>query len=183
MSGELDEQLLTAVRAQFEALRTVEPAVISKLLGTRTIAPWYKEYKERRALEQQLPDHMADAGLTPEMWAWATGVKSNRAKARKAHADEVKQLATAYKQKVDIADGRRDAALGETNSDLMDLIEAGFDQLPLAAQAIVSAATDDRQRKDLLDKALLRYRSTILTKLYPEGPEKFAPGKGPAGAQ
>jgi hypothetical protein len=180
MADALDEKLLAAVRAQFKDLATVEPQVISKLLGTKSIAPWYKDYKERRAIEQALPDEWSEAGLTGAIWAWATGVKQQRAEVRKAHADKTKQLAAEHKQRVDAADRARDAALAAGASPLMDLLEAGYEQLPLAAQAVVSAADDDTARKALLAKALERYRKVKIAELYPEGIDKFIAGRGAA---
>lgn len=63
----------------------------------------------------------------------------------------------------------------------MDLIEAGFEQLPLAAQARVSSATDDSQRKVLLESALKSYRTARLRELYPDGIGDFRPNVGAAG--
>jgi hypothetical protein len=177
MANTINDELANAMRAQFPDLRTTESTVLAKLLGTKSIAPWYAQYKEKRALEQSLPDAFAEAGLSAEMWAWATAEKQRRSAARKAHADAVKILATEYKQKVDIADRRRDADLASTDSALMDVIEAGFDQLPLKAQASVSAATDDANRKTLLDDAIKRFRQAKIRELYPEGVDKFDPNK------
>jgi hypothetical protein len=175
----LDDDLVVALRAQFQDLQTVEPHVLAKLLGTKSIAPWYREYKQQRALEQSLPDQWADVDLPPEAWAWAVEQRRRRSEIRAKHAAELGELAKQYKQKTDIADARRDTSLGVTNSPLMDLIEAGFEQLPLAAQAVISGAEDREVRAELLEAAIQKYRVAKLQELYPGG-INFSPGVGPA---
>jgi hypothetical protein len=181
MTDVIDQDLVEAVRAQFADLRSAEPEVIAKLLGTKTIAPWYKDYKDKRSLEKALPDDWAEAGIDGAIWQWAVGVKATRSGIRKTHAEKTKQLATEHKQKVDNADRQRDTSLSATDSPLMDLIEAGFEQLPLGAQARVSAAADDEQRKRILNASLLQYRQRRLAEMFPEGIGKFRPNEGAAG--
>jgi hypothetical protein len=181
MEEEYDTTLIDAVRAQFPDLAVSEPRVIMQLLGTKSIAPWYKEWKGKQSLEKALPDPWLAAGLDGRAWDWCVNNKQTRAAVRKAHADKTKKLAAEHKQRVEAADRERDMALLATDSPLMDLMEAGFDQIPLAAQARVSSATDDAARKTLLDAALLQYRRARIADLYPAGIDKFVPGVGNAG--
>jgi hypothetical protein len=178
---DIDDELAAALERQFPDLKGTTSATKSKLLGTRSVQPWYREWRQRQALLKALPDQYADAGFTPAMWAWAVDIKQRRKTVRAEHAEAVKQLALTHKQKVDIADRRRDTDLAASDSPLMQLLEAGYEDLPLAVQAQIAGASDDAARKKMLDSALLRFQQARLRELYTD-PDEFAPGVGPAAA-
>jgi len=176
----LDQELIDAVRLHFAELKTAEPKVIAKLLGTKSVEPWYRNWKEQQALSKAVPDEWAAVGLSGDIWQWAIDNKQARSAIRKAHADKTEQLAREHKQRVDLADATRDTALQSTDSPLMDLIEAGYDQLPLAAQAVISGAKDEAERKPLMAAALKRYREQKLVEFFGSDITTFRPGVGPA---
>jgi hypothetical protein len=178
----LDQELIDAVRANFAELRAAEPKVIAQLLGTKSVQPWYRQWKSEQKLAKAVPNDWAEVGLPGDIWEWAVDIKQQRTAARKAHAAKTEQLAREHKQRVDLADNARDAALQLTESPLMDLIEAGYDQLPLAAQASISSASSDEQRKELMGKAMGRYRAAKLAELFGGDATTFKPGQGPAKA-
>jgi hypothetical protein len=182
MTSQHDDELVDALRAQFPAFQNAPPEVITSLLGSKTVAPWYKQWKEQRAIDKALPDAFADAGFTGDIWKWATNIRTQRSTVRKTHADTTQRLAREHKQKVDLADASLHSGLAATDSPLMDLIEAGFEQLPLASQVAVSSAVDNTTRERLLGEHLATFRRTGLHALYPEGVEAFRPGIGPSSA-
>jgi len=178
----LDEALVDALRAQFTELRDTPVELLSELLGTISVKGWYKEYKERKAVEAALPAQWSAVGLTSEQWAWATTVQRDRSAIRKTHADETKALSEEHTRKVFAANGRRDASLITTQSPLMDLIELGYDNLPLKSQAYIAGSKDKEERDKRTADHVAKMRKAKLNELYPEGSD-FKPGLGPAASQ
>jgi len=178
----LQPDLVDALRTRFPELRLTSVDLLPQLLGTDSVKGWYREYKERRAVEAALPDDWEAAGLSPEQWAWAQDNKKARASIRKIHADATKALSEEHSRKVFLANARRDTDLVATQSPLMDLIELGYDNLPLASQAYIAAAIDAKDRKARTEDHIAKMRKAKLADLYPEGAD-FKPGFGPAATQ
>jgi hypothetical protein len=169
------DELKAAVVLKFPALAGSTDEVIQKMLGTKTVKSWYTEYKAKVNLESGLPDAMGDAGITPEMWEWALDVKKRRSAARQLHADACKSLAISHKRAVDKEDDRLATSLASDDSPLIRIVEAGYEDLPLRAQAKIAAVNDKKLRQVTLDQEVLKYRKEMLAKLYPDA-ANFTPG-------
>jgi hypothetical protein len=177
----VSDELYEAITAEFAELRGADRSVISQLLGTRTVKDWYRDWKEKQSLEAGLPDAWADAGLSAAAWAWATRQGQLRSDIRKGHAEATQELAKKHKQAVDRADAERDQRLRATDSPLLAVIEAGYDQLSLASQVRISKSADAASRKVALDAEILAFRRAALAELYTDIGREFQANVGPAG--
>jgi hypothetical protein len=176
---QFNEQLVTDFHAQFPSLVSLGFEEISKLLSTKTVKPWYEQWSDAMSHKQLVPDQMAAAGVTPDMWSWYTSQLEQRKAARKLHAEVTQRLAREHEVRVRTADDTLNRELVATSSPFIKIIEAGYEELPLTQQAKLLQIEDTKARKVELARMLDAFRAASITAMYPDG-TSFKPGSGPA---
>jgi hypothetical protein len=162
--NKVDDELASAFRIKF-GIADASAETIAKLLGTRNVAPWYADYKSKRSTEKKLPEEWRKAGLRAEDWVSVEQSRIARGKIRAKHSDATKLESERYKAKIASLEVQRDAELSSLDSPILAIIEAGYQDLTLAAQArIESKSGDDRTTQEKIEVA--NYRKSEVSKLY-----------------
>lgn len=140
--------------------------VLSKLLGTKTVLPWYHAWRARRAKDLSVPEEWyKDVGLTPEEWEIAQTVRASRVLVRAGILAEKDALAERFKNAVAVLDAKERDALSEYNNPLALLLETTYQDLPLGAQIKIESASDESSRNVQLKKSVIGLRKDILSRI------------------
>nr|ALR87110.1 hypothetical protein [Nigrospora oryzae unassigned RNA virus 1] len=156
----IDSELVAAFNSHFKLKAT--PQAVGRLLGSPHVRPWYAEYRAAKASSSALPDQWKDAGMTAEEWASVMPAKTHRTEARAASQKRLSELAERYKRDVEVVNTETMLALRQHESPMVLVVEGGYEQLSLAAQARIEEMTDPDARAGQLKAELAAARKTWL---------------------
>uniref|UniRef100_A0A2V0R9F6 Uncharacterized protein n=1 Tax=viral metagenome TaxID=1070528 RepID=A0A2V0R9F6_9ZZZZ len=130
----------------------------NKISGTAKVKSWYTTWQTLVPKPVAMPQEWMDVDLPPKMWTMMTAAKENRSLARRVYQEEMAEAQERFQKEKARVQAKLDAALADTSSDYVRLLESGFNDLSVSDVVAIESAQSKEKREELLEARLVTLR-------------------------